>query len=310
MIPFAAALVAVLAATLAPSATVPDGGCVFAWPSGPVKVTEQVTKNGQSALQTYVITLRSGGGSRAVHYTEFEFLEYGGSPMTPELQEALKGATAMASVIPHVLVDARGIAVGVVGIEGMIQRLKGFMAESGASSDEIEQIATMMAAPEMTAVLREVVMSVWSNWVGDWVGFDGRVGETTASELPLDPSKPNGPKVQIRRTNRGESPDHPGMASFGQTMFLDGPAARAVLMPIMRQSFEMASPDDKEMIEDALAGLVGTIETEVRIVTDPATLRPVWVETRKTTEMRVAGFGIDDTQVEEHTYSFEWSPIR
>lgn len=207
---------------------------------------------------------------------------------------------------PRTVVSGAGEFVRVEGMEQIVEELRQaaepMMAEM--EGEGLSVFRSMMESVLSREAMTASVASEWSALVEAWVGSDLETGAVYEAEdslqVPMLPGLIMPVTVLIEA--RGATPCHPAAEEGGCVEIVtssapDEGAFREVVGTFLRQ----AGVSDDEEIDEILGQM--NLQTSVRLITEPGTLRPWLLETTKTIST-----GADQAlvQVETETYRFRW----
>jgi hypothetical protein len=300
---------AAMTAADAPAETVapPKGGYVFAWPhDARVRVTERVQKDGDDITQTYLISLESRpDGNLTVGYSDFSFVSIKGVEMTEEVRAELAPVAALTGAIPEMVITPEGRFVSIDGIDAMIDEVLPFLATTEELDQAaLERTATMLRSPEMRTLFVSTATAIWNSWAGDWVTLKLKSEERYDGDVKGISGNPQG----ISLENLGPSTEHPGKVQLRYTAVMGTAATAERMGPLLRSMIQtMSGTKGEKEYEEVLADLEASITRTVDTVTDPVTLQPVTVSTRKVVDIKIEVASIEERIVEIHDYAFDWS---
>jgi hypothetical protein len=296
----ASVALAALPAALADDQPVP---LKFGWPvPSRATVTENVVKKGLKATTRYVVNLAAEGKTTdlRMHISDFEFVEIEGRPATdPALAPQLAQATAIAKMIPDLLITADGKVKDVVGFEAQIEaQLAAFeKSDDPRIRASVPAMRAMWARPEAVAMQKRVSSGIWRSWVGEWVGRAIPEGRSVETKFPLQcpDSVDRDAPTTLRRT---PSADGAAMAQFSRESVLDGDDAKPVIEAYLKKL-----SDATGRVPPEITGM--RLSERVVVSVDPATLRPKRAFSESVGTIRLKGQD-DRVNVERHEYTFEW----
>lgn len=294
----------------------------FAWPIGLAaqvrahkhrQRTGAGTSDSSDVQMAYQLLVQRHARGRLIQLHSFEV------PGVAELSDPDFGAEdfaelqeRMAALMPSMVVDTTGAFVAIERIEAMQREMAALMGDSAGSSDklnpEARALLDRLRSPEVLTALAEYE---WNALVGAWVEADFIVGllYETEYELPF-PLLPGVmlPVVQefaaVGRVPCNEQDTQRRCVELESFVYQDKDAFRGILDRIMSQ---VAPSGETQKIEDFES------ETEIRLITEPATLIPYRLSVTKRISLSVraaAGAPSETTQVETKTTQFRYTPPR
>jgi hypothetical protein len=254
----------------------------------------------------YRLTVLPHARGRLVRFHDFEVP---GVPVLAEVEERVS------ALMPSVVVDTTGALVAIEGVEGMRRELDAFLGpvalrKVDSLRPETRAMLERLRSPEVLTALAEYE---WNALVGTWIDADFIVGLTYEAEyelpFPLFPGVML-PMVQefsaIGRVPCHENESERRCVELESFTHPDKDAFRAILDRLLSQ---MTVPDTAQMpaIDDY------DLETEIRLIAEPATLIPYGLAVTKRVTMWIkAGPGpaAEATQIETKTTRYEYDSPR
>lgn len=286
----------------------------FGWPLGlNARVTAQKVRTRSRAGKpdtshaqfTYQLTVHPHARGRLVRYHGWAAPGIGAFSNVAELEERVSALT------PSVIVDTTGAFVGIEGIDAMQRELIALLAPHSRGADTlgpgVRELLERLRSPELLTALSEYE---WNALVGTWIESDFVIGMLYESEYELPfalvPSimipivqdfiaherVPCGPEEAERRCVELES-----------RLYHDKAAIRRALDSVMAQ---VVPRDVVGGIEDY------EIETEMRLIAEPATLIPhLLVVSKRVTLRTKSAQGVEEaTHSDTKTTRYEYAPRR
>lgn len=296
------------AAALAPAIAgdAPPQPLKFAWPvPSKGKVTEELLRGGISATTRCTATLdktEDAAGLR-LHLSDWEIVELQGRGADdPSIAPQVRMLLLSLRVTPDLLLGTDGSVKEVVGLDAALDTIFREI-EKGADEGQkaaLPKLREQMNSPESRATLQKSVTRAWTTWVGDWAGRvipDGERGVEGPHRVVFPDMNEYEAPTRFRRMS-GES-EGAGLVKFTRESVLDGEDARPVLaawLAKVKEARGSAPPaTGLRFVDRALT------------VADPATLLPKRVMREQLLTLQIKDMP-ERTDVERHTYTFEWQP--
>lgn len=254
----------------------------------------------------YRLTVHPHAQGRLVRFHDFEVP---GVPVLAEVEERVS------ALMPSMVVDTTGAFVAIEGVEGMRRELDALLGpvalrQADRLRPETRAMLERMRSPEVLTALAEYE---WNALVGTWIDADFVVGLSyeTEYELPF-PLFPGVmlPMVQefsaLGRVPCHERESERRCVELESFTYPDKDAFRAILDRLLSQ---LTVPDTAQLpaIDDY------ELETEIRLIAEPATLIPhrLAVTKRVTMWIKAApGSAGETTQIETKTTRYEYDAPR
>jgi hypothetical protein len=266
----------------------------FGWSDGAaVVVTEEAARQGMTVKMRYTLAVsRDGEGNLRIQHTGLEFLEVNGKALTDKARTALAPMLALSGALPDVIVSPDGKLRAVADLDSAAARAVAFVRQHNPAKAAVVE-RSLGIQPVRDAMKRRAI-ETWTWWVGAWVGLQVRTGETT--KLPRSAGE-GAAAADARLTVSRATADRIEMKLESEAK---GEEAR-------KAAAEVAVAMSKQMGRDLDPSRIESVESrdEVRVVTDPRTLRPVRVVTQQTSRVSMAGKAPVE-QTERHDYRFAW----
>jgi len=283
----------------------------FDWPvPGTVKVREKADKRGADVEMTYTAKLERhpNGEDLVLALTDWKFVKFMGRDATdPALVEGLKAATAISSAIPKLNLKPSGEMIGIEDLSELLDRLLAMFEQEGADQEVVDMMRRTFADPNAREMMEQSGSQYWAVWVAAWiVDHPPAAGETKTYTIfrprPGQTPVPGGYTL----TNHGPAPGHPGHLRLTIEEVIDGPNAKTLLRgqinAILSQLARQRGGEDE--LRDALDKLEAKITMRNEVITDPATMKPVYARAERSYELTVAGQPQNGNEVKE--YWFDW----
>jgi hypothetical protein len=276
----------------------------FHWPeAGRVRVTKDGVKRSDAAVMDYLLewTPRDGGGLRLRH-SDFQFRSVNGiDATTPARQQELAPLLLIASVVPELQVDARGLAVAVGELAPMIAMVDAKIAaeENEATRTALTKLIAAMRSPIAEEAGKSGLMDDWSTWVGAWAGDLPEVEAQLQSEGQLVHLGARLPAT-VTLQNHGSAEGHPGHVRLTRVALAEGEAAKAAF-----GEFFAAKMAEAGQQFDPAGVLEVSVKLTYQVVTDPKTLRPLTAKRTRLGQLRMKGRKVP-TIDETSTFTFAW----
>lgn len=291
----------------------------FNWPVGlTARVTAQRvrtrlvegTADSTTNAATYHLTVRPHARGRLIQFHDWEIpgLAELTNPDVP-VEEFVNLQERMAGLMPSLVVDTSGSFVAIERVDAMQREMDALLNAAGGTDSlkpEARELLGRLRSPEMLTAVAE---SEWNALAGTWIDADLVVGLVyeTEYELPF-PLFPGVmlPMVQefsavarVPCTDRDSVPRCVELESF---VYPDADALRAVLDRLM----QAAATDTTPQIEDF------DMETEIRLIAEPATLIPhrLAVIKRVTVSVPEQGKTTETNQIDSKTTRYEYGTRR
>lgn len=282
----------------------------FGWPSeGSVRVLDEALKQGRESETAFTLQWapdRSTGLVK-VEFVDFEFLKYAGTgPTAPGFEAALKMVRPLTAAIPALYIDAEGRLAEIGSIDEVLERV-GDLIDASLDEQQARMVRSMLSRPDMQAQMRTGISEDWSAWCGFWVDFEAEFDADYVLEMGADSVFPEG-RVEI-----GAPQDHRGVEAVRATMTTIADPDKLLLAVSGMLDLVTAGADDSR-VEAGLAKAMENFEEVSRVGSFGALyaledLRPLVIATSTEVSIREKGQEAAQTQLEEHTYTFEWPDL-
>lgn len=278
----------------------------FAWPvPGSVRVEKVGVKRGTTATLRYRLDLQPAAESTIrVRQLDFEFVAVNGQDATtPAMQEKLASAKALTQAVPDLVIDRAGEYLRIDGLDDMLERFGRFQREQkGQSEAESQRLMKSMRMPEVTAALQQACSKDWSAWAGAWIGFEvqpGAQAEAVGEVALFGATMP----AKVTRRHHGAAEGHPGHVRLSITSLVEGAEAAKALAEAMDALVQKAG--NSPIPVGALESI--RLETNLEVITDPKTLRPLRAKWTKDMRLVTKDDGTR-SDVESAEFRFEFEP--
>lgn len=281
----------------------------FAWPvPSRATVTETLLKKGKAGKMRYniVLTRQKAGKNLELRFENCQLIEMNGIDLTTEENRQKVGPrldklSALASVMPTLIISPDGSLVDVTGMEESIENaLTVLNIQDPERRAELNKI---MKSPEVVAQSKEKAAEFWKIWVDTWIGCNPAPGQTAAFEIeiPLE----NGGAVRTPLIVRSDAGGAPGQVRFSAQTTLAGQPALKAMGATVKRLMEMSPPakGEKPFSMSMIKSLKRTIKYSV--VTNPKTLQPLKSDWETDIDMTINNE--KTSSVEKHSYIFSWA---
>ncbi|WP_433933784.1 hypothetical protein AB3662_05130 [Sorangium cellulosum] len=246
----------------------------FGW-KVPCRVpVEQVTdKRGRKARLRYTLSLLPGAdGNLDVRFEDMGFLEIDGQDVAPPGAGSQPGPSlGLMATAPVLVVSREGAYVGVRDLGDSAERLLGsplFLE----GPQQVANVAKLLPAPQMKAMLITKAGDHWMTWVGAWAGLELAPGESREAVDEVAFGERQVP-MRVRYEHHGPAAGPSGLVRVSFTSTLDDEtgwrAMRHVVTDMQRDAGHELSSDEEKALDQISFRRVIRLEAE----TDPATLR-------------------------------------
>lgn len=285
----------------------------FGWPMGlNARVTAQKlrtrSRGGKpdttNVQVTYQVTVQPHTRGRLVRFHGFEVPGIGVA-VTGELEERVS------AMMPSVIVDTTGAFVGIDGVDAMQRELNAQLRPYLGRADTLpagtRALLERLRSPEVLSALTEYE---WNALVGTWIESDFVVGTVYESEYEQPFALVPGMMIPIvqdfvahRRVPCRPSDVERRCVELESRLYHDKDAIRQALDSVMAQVVSR----DSSAIEDY------DVESEMRLIAEPATLIPHLLVVSKRVTVRIKspqGVREETSQSETKTTRYEYPSRR
>lgn len=246
----------------------------FGW-KVPCRVpVEQVTdKRGRKARLLYTLAVLPGvDGNLDVHFEDMRFLELDGKDVAAPGAESQPGPSlGLMATAPVLVVSRDGAYVGVRELGDSAERILGsplFLE----GPQQIANVAKLLPAPQMRAMLLTKAGDHWTTWVGAWAGLELAPGESRDGIEEVAFGERQVP-MRVRYQHHGPVAGASGLVRVSFTSTLDDEtgwrAMRHAVVDIQRDAGRAMSSEEEKALDEMSFRRVIRLDAD----TDPATLR-------------------------------------
>ncbi|WP_438018388.1 hypothetical protein WMF18_04635 [Sorangium sp. So ce315] len=237
---------------------------------------EQVTdKRGRKARLRYTLAVLPGvDGNLDVHFEDMRFLEIDGKDVAAPGAGSQPGPSlGLMATAPVLVVSRDGAYVGVRELGDSAERLLGsplFLE----GPQQVANVAELLPAPQMKAMLLTKAGDHWTTWVGAWAGLEIAPGESRDGVEELAFGERQVP-MRVRYQHHGPVAGASGLVRVSFTSTLDEETGwrtmRHAIVDIHRDAGRAMSSDVEKALDQISFRRVIRLDAE----TDPATLRSI-----------------------------------
>jgi len=277
-----------------------QGSMSFDWPrSGKVAVTEQISKKGMVVDMAYDLVIEPAKNHNLrLSYENFELLTFNGEDAKdPKHANAVQAIKTMSQMVPELIVSATGEFVDIDISEQVIDKImKQMPKQQGKNAPSLSQIRQMLTSPQMQAVQKTKIEQTWNALVGSWVGFPNHPGKKYQC---VEQKQAFGGNVTFDISYQQlPSPANKQYSGMTQINFVSSAQPKQAVEAMLK-AFASVPKEQQPKFESVKQ------QSNVSIVTDPKTLRPVSVTTEVISAVQVVGKPANE-KVETHRYRFNW----
>ncbi len=282
----------------------------FAWPvPARAKVVETIPGEGPPTIElTYTIDVdrESPGSPRRVKFSGFAFRRLGSDSLSGVERADFVAMTVPGLVArPNLVIDDSGRATATEGFEASVRSMLAMLPDvaPAMTPDLRTKIENQWLAVDARDLAVGRVQADWESWVGAWIGFVPKRGESEPKSIELKHGGVDVPAEVTLQVVPDVTVDENHVRLLSRTV-ANGESAQTAMQRIVNAAEQKRAKHDGDAPRERKV-LRYEIEDAVEAVVDRRTLQPTFVHVRRSREVAIEG-ETPAKRLEDRRFDFEW----